>query len=124
MLAAVRAHREETGLQVHCRIGIGAGQLLAGVLSRLQPRFHIFGPALREAEHYEQVPGRLSRAAHAPRGRASMPRPDTDSSARTRSLSTTRAPPPLRFGPRQSRPEVPKTKFAFRHDGGSRGGAA
>ena len=77
MLAAVREHREETGLQVHCRIGVGAGQLLAGVLSRLQPRFHIFGPALREAEHYEQVPSRRTRRARAPSPHPS-PRPDTE----------------------------------------------
>ena len=60
MLAVVREHRQETGLDVHCRIGIGAGPLLAGVLSHLQPRFHIFGPALWEAEHYEQVSPRVS----------------------------------------------------------------
>ena len=60
MLAAVRAYRAETGREVHCRIGIAAGALLAGVLGQLQPRFHIFGPALRDAEHHEQVPGRGS----------------------------------------------------------------
>ena len=54
MLAAVAQYRAETGKEVHCRIGISAGPILAGVLGRLQPRFHIFGQGIRKAERKEQ----------------------------------------------------------------------
>ena len=54
MLAAVAQYRAETGKEIHCRIGISAGPILAGVLGRLQPRFHIFGQGIRKAERKEQ----------------------------------------------------------------------
>ena len=53
-LAAVAQYRAETGKEVHCRIGISAGPILAGILGRLQPRFHIFGEGIRKAERKEQ----------------------------------------------------------------------
>ena len=37
-----------------CRIGISAGSIVAGGLGKLQPRFHVFGSALLDAEHCEQ----------------------------------------------------------------------
>jgi hypothetical protein len=55
MIAAVAACREETGRDVHCRIGVSAGEVLAGVLGRLQPRFHIFGAGLSGAERHEKA---------------------------------------------------------------------
>jgi hypothetical protein len=55
MIAAVAACREETGRDVHCRIGVSAGEVLAGVLGRLQPRFHIFGAGLTAAERHEKA---------------------------------------------------------------------
>ncbi len=55
MIAAVAACREETGRDVHCRIGVSAGEVLAGVLGRLQPRFHIFGAGLSAAERHEKA---------------------------------------------------------------------
>ena len=45
MLAAMAAARDSGAGDLHCRIGIGAGPVLAGVLGLLQPRFHIFGQA-------------------------------------------------------------------------------
>jgi hypothetical protein len=55
MIAAVAACREDTGRDVHCRIGVSAGEVLAGVLGRLQPRFHIFGAGLSAAERHEKA---------------------------------------------------------------------
>jgi hypothetical protein len=55
MIAAVAACREETGRDVHCRIGVSAGEVLAGVLGHLQPRFHIFGAGLSAAERHEKA---------------------------------------------------------------------
>ena len=55
MIAVVAACREETGRELHCRIGVSAGEVLAGVLGRLQPRFHIFGAGLRAAEQHEKA---------------------------------------------------------------------
>ena len=55
MIAAVAACREETGRDVHCRIGVSAGEVLAGVLGRLQPRFHIFGAGVSAAERHEKA---------------------------------------------------------------------
>ena len=40
---------------LRCRIGVSAGPVLAGVLGRLQPRYHIFGPGIRGAELCEQT---------------------------------------------------------------------
>jgi hypothetical protein len=55
ILAAVADYRAATGRAIHCRIGVATGPVLAGVLGRLQPRFHIFGQGLREAERCEQT---------------------------------------------------------------------
>jgi len=55
MIAVVAACREETGRELHCRIGVSAGEVLAGVLGRLQPRFHIFGAGLSAAEQHEKA---------------------------------------------------------------------
>jgi hypothetical protein len=63
MIAVVAACREETGREVHCRIGVSAGEVLAGVLGRLQPRFHIFGAGLSAAERHEKA-GKID-AVHA-----------------------------------------------------------
>jgi class 3 adenylate cyclase len=38
MLATLASYRAATGLDVHCRIGIASGEVIAGVLGRLQPR--------------------------------------------------------------------------------------
>ncbi len=38
MLTTLAAYRAATGIDVHCRIGIAAGGVIAGVLGRLQPR--------------------------------------------------------------------------------------
>jgi class 3 adenylate cyclase len=55
MITAVAACREETGRNVHCRIGVSVGEVLAGVLGHLQPRFHIFGTCLSAAERHEKA---------------------------------------------------------------------
>jgi class 3 adenylate cyclase len=56
MLNAVIACRQATGRTwLACRIGVSVGNVLAGVLGQLQPRFHIFGPGIHVAELYEQV---------------------------------------------------------------------
>ena len=60
---AVAAHRWPAGTVGACRIGVSAGSVVAGGLGRLQPRFHIFGDALRGAEVCEQT-GRAG-AVHA-----------------------------------------------------------
>jgi class 3 adenylate cyclase len=54
-IAAVAACRKKTGRAVHCRIGVSTGEVLAGVLGRLQPRFHIFGAGLSAAERHEKA---------------------------------------------------------------------
>ena len=53
MLAAMAECRRATGRDVRCRIGIAVGQVVAGVLGRLQPRFHILGDGARDAEAHE-----------------------------------------------------------------------
>ena len=54
MLETVRLKRESSGLPLHCRIGIGAGGVLAGAMGWLQPRFHLRGPAMQLAELAER----------------------------------------------------------------------
>ena len=55
MIDVVEARRAETGLAVHCRIGVSLGPVVAGTLGRLQPRFHLIGPGARSAELHEQA---------------------------------------------------------------------
>jgi class 3 adenylate cyclase len=55
MIAAVAECRRKTGHDVHCRIGVSTGEVLAGVLGHLQPRFHIFGSGLSAAEQHEKA---------------------------------------------------------------------
>ena len=60
MLRAVDAYRVAAtaagqSTLVRCRIGVAVGPVVAGALGRLQPRFHLFGPGLREAEMCEQT---------------------------------------------------------------------
>ena len=55
MLNGLSRHRYKTGQDVRCRIGIAVGTVLCGVLGRLQPRFHVFGPGIRAAEKLEQT---------------------------------------------------------------------
>ena len=62
MIEALAEHRKSTGQDVDGRIGVSVGMVVAGVLGRLQPRFHIHGPAMRAAEMLEQT-GRVG-AAH------------------------------------------------------------
>ena len=38
MILELRDYRRRTGLALHCRIGIGMGSVVAGVLGQLQPR--------------------------------------------------------------------------------------
>ena len=55
MIQALAEHRSATGQDVDGRIGISVGMVVAGVLGRLQPRFHIHGPGMRAAEMLEQT---------------------------------------------------------------------
>ncbi len=56
MINAVVACRQATGRTgLACRIGVSVGDVLAGVLGQLQPRFHIFGSGINVAELHEQV---------------------------------------------------------------------
>jgi class 3 adenylate cyclase len=55
MIDAVREVGKDSGLDLHCRIGISTGEVIAGTLGRLQPRFHIMGEGMRLAEQLEQT---------------------------------------------------------------------
>eukprot|EP00292_Cryptomonas_paramecium_P001906 CAMPEP_0113701888 /NCGR_PEP_ID=MMETSP0038_2-20120614/24846_1 /TAXON_ID=2898 /ORGANISM="Cryptomonas paramecium" /LENGTH=939 /DNA_ID=CAMNT_0000625873 /DNA_START=794 /DNA_END=3610 /DNA_ORIENTATION=+ /assembly_acc=CAM_ASM_000170 len=63
VLEELRGVREETGLSIRARLGIGFGEVVVGALGRLQPRIHIRGPGMQTAEAMEQT-GRES-AVHA-----------------------------------------------------------
>ncbi|KAJ1493659.1 nucleotide cyclase [Baffinella frigidus] len=54
MLKVLERHREVSGKDLRCRIGISTGEVYAGVLGRLQPRYHLFGEPMRIAEELEQ----------------------------------------------------------------------
>ena len=54
MIQTVAEVRRWSGVDLHCRIGIGRGLVLAGALGWLQPRFHLRGPAVQMAELLEQ----------------------------------------------------------------------
>jgi class 3 adenylate cyclase len=45
--------RKLSGHELHCRIGVGTGRVLAGSMGWLQPRFHLRGPAMQMAERFE-----------------------------------------------------------------------
>ena len=65
MILTMARYRRRHARPTHCRIGVATGRVFAGVLGRLQPRFHIFGEAVRTAEGMEQS-GRVD-AVHASR---------------------------------------------------------
>ena len=54
MILTMGRYRRKKDRETHCRIGVATGKVFAGVLGRLQPRFHIFGDAVRTAEIMEQ----------------------------------------------------------------------
>jgi hypothetical protein len=54
MLRAAESPGPAGGGRVLCRIGIGLGPVVAGVLGRLQPRFRVLGPGALAAEALEQ----------------------------------------------------------------------
>jgi class 3 adenylate cyclase len=43
ILEVMAAYKRETGRDIQGRIGISAGPVVAGVLGKLQPRFHVYG---------------------------------------------------------------------------------
>ena len=53
ILSVLARHRAMTGIDLHARIGIGAGEVISGVMGRLQPRFCVYGPAMMEAAENE-----------------------------------------------------------------------
>lgn len=55
MLDTVEAYTTKDGHKLSARIGISAGKLVVGALGSLQPRIHIRGDAMREAERLEQL---------------------------------------------------------------------
>lgn len=50
MIHTLEQYRADTGRDVHCRIGVAVGTVVAGVLGKLQPRFHIQGAGVQAAE--------------------------------------------------------------------------
>jgi class 3 adenylate cyclase len=54
ILSVLAKHRAKTGIDLHARIGIGAGEVISGVMGRLQPRFCVYGPAMIEAAENER----------------------------------------------------------------------
>ena len=54
ILAVLARCREEKGIDVHARIGIGTGEVISGVMGRLQPRFCVYGEAMNEAAENER----------------------------------------------------------------------
>jgi class 3 adenylate cyclase len=55
MLMHTRELRKRSGHELHCRIGVGTGRVLAGSMGWLQPRFHLRGPAMQMAERTEST---------------------------------------------------------------------
>jgi class 3 adenylate cyclase len=55
MLMHTRELRKRSGHELHCRIGVGTGRILAGSMGWLQPRFHLRGPAMQIAEKNEST---------------------------------------------------------------------
>jgi len=58
ILTVVERCRQDDSMHLqdlHVRIGIGTGTCVAGVMGRLQPRFHMLGPAVASANRLEQT---------------------------------------------------------------------
>jgi hypothetical protein len=55
ILSVLAKHREQTGHDLHARIGIGAGEVISGVMGRLQPRFCVYGDAMVAAAEHERL---------------------------------------------------------------------
>ena len=53
MIEAVTKYAAEQESKIECRIGIAYGQVLAGMLGKLQPRFHLMGEAVWDAHKLE-----------------------------------------------------------------------
>ena len=51
---ALEHHRQETGVDLHVRIGMAWGVAISGVVGALQPRFCAAGPVLLEADALEK----------------------------------------------------------------------
>ena len=54
ILSVLATFREKTGIDLHVRIGIGTGEVISGVMGRLQPRFCVYGEAMKEAAENER----------------------------------------------------------------------
>jgi adenylate cyclase len=61
MLAAVKRLREETGLELHIRIGIASGPVMAGVIGMRKFTYDVWGDAVNLAARLEglSAPGRI-----------------------------------------------------------------
>jgi len=55
LLSVLTKHRILTGIELHGRIGIATGNVICGVVGRLQPRFCVFGESIRLAAELEQA---------------------------------------------------------------------
>jgi len=53
MIDVVKRYAAQQETTIECRIGIANGQVLAGMLGKLQPRFHLMGEAVWEAHRHE-----------------------------------------------------------------------
>jgi len=55
LLSVLTKHRNLTGIELHGRIGIATGNVICGVVGRLQPRFCVFGESIRLAAELEKA---------------------------------------------------------------------
>lgn len=46
MVDEVKNYSHTVGINIECRVGIASGQVLAGMLGKLSPRFHLMGEAV------------------------------------------------------------------------------
>jgi len=53
MIAAVTSYSEQQACKIECRVGLSSGQVLAGMLGKLSPRFHLMGEAVWAAHKLE-----------------------------------------------------------------------
>ena len=53
MIDAVKAYSAQHDTKIECRIGVSSGQVLAGMLGKLQPRYHLMGEAVWRAHKLE-----------------------------------------------------------------------
>jgi len=53
MVEEVRKYSNSKGINIECRVGISSGQVLAGMLGKLSPRFHLMGEAVWAAHKLE-----------------------------------------------------------------------